>query len=266
MTMMDRLGIPQAKQDDSNDVTLMLKDRKELRVNRSALSEASPFFFALLNSDMRENKEGIIRLEHMTDIIMRDVLEFTHSGTVEITSTNAQELIEAADFLLLPNLKTIAGRFLKDNITTSNCVSIYYFADKYQCEELVIRKAKEFILSNFEVVAKSEDFLNLDAQQVEEWISSDAIAISSENEVIKIILTWIERSKSERKGKLEELFRHVRLAFVTRDYLKKDVVTNHLVKENSSCLKLLRGAMKGICWKTAKNIPQSPVEIGSILT
>ena len=237
--------------DGLNEVTLVVKDNKEFRASRNVLSEASPYFSALLKSGMRESEEGIIRLEHITDTVMNDVLQFMRSGNIEITSTNVQDLIVAADYLLLPNLKTIAGRFLKDNMTTSNCISIYYFAEKYRCEERVIRK---FILSNFEVVAKSEEFRNLECKQVEEWISSDEIAISSEKEVIKVILKWTEQRKNERKGKLADLFRHVRFAFVSRDYLK-DVVTNHVVRENSSCLKLVKDAMKGTHNETDRAIP-----------
>ena len=235
--------------DGLNEVTLVVKHKKEFRVGRNVLSATSPFFSALLNSDMRENKEGIIRLEYIADTVMNDVLQFMRSGCVEITPMNVQDLIVTADYLLLQNLKTIAGRFLKDNMTTTNCISIYYFAEKYRCEEHVIR---EFILSNFEVVAKSKEFLNLECQQVEEWISSDEIAISSEKEVINIILNWAEQKKNERKGKLEDLFRHVRFTFLSRDYLKKDVVTNHLVTENSSCLRIVKDAMKGVHRVTEK--------------
>lgn len=49
----------------------------------------------------------------------------------------------------------------------------------------------------------------------------------------------------------------MRLAFASRDYLKKDVVTNDLVKENSGCLKLVRDTIKRIHGTTDKDIPQS---------
>lgn len=70
--MADRLETPQK---DSDDVTLVVKDGEEFRANRKLLSKASPFFSALLNIEMRENKEGIIRLEHITSTVMRDVIE-----------------------------------------------------------------------------------------------------------------------------------------------------------------------------------------------
>ena len=201
---------------------MVLKEGKEITASRNELSAASDFFCTLLNSDMRENREGIIRLEHITETVMRDVLEFMRCGGVMITQENATYLLEAADYLLLPSLKTIVVRFLERKLSPSNCVSTYYYAEKYKCEDLVVTSRKCF-LSKFAAVAQSQEFLNLESQQVEKWISSDEIGVSSEEEVFNVILQWIEQSKSERKGKFKELFRHVRLPYLSRDYLRRHV-------------------------------------------
>lgn len=158
--MADRLETLQF--DETDDVTLVVIDGTEFRASRKLLSKSSPFFSALLNSEMRENKEGIIRLEHITSTVMRDVIEFGEVGFVVVASTNAQDLLKTAEFLLLPKLKTIAGRSLMDNLTVSNCISIYYLAEKYRCDRRLVRDVREFILSNFLVVAESKDFLNLE--------------------------------------------------------------------------------------------------------
>ena len=247
----------QPKQDDPSDVTLVLKEGKEIRATRNELSAASDFFCSLLNSDMRENREGIIRLEHITGTVMRDVLKFIRFGRAVITRENATfHLLEAADYLLLSSLKTIVGGFLERELWPLNYVSTYYYAEKYQCKDLVVASRK-LIISNFAAVAQSQEFLNLESQQVEQWISSDEIAVSSEEEVFKIILQWIEQNKSERKRKFEELFRHVRLPHLSRDYLGRHVVTNDMVKENPSCLRLVEEALKGIYCESG-NCPQSP--------
>ena len=60
---------------------------------------------------MRESNEGVVRLEMITELGLRDMLEFIYTGSVHIsTEENAQELIEMADYLLLPDLKAFAGR------------------------------------------------------------------------------------------------------------------------------------------------------------
>ncbi|KAL9950820.1 hypothetical protein ACROYT_G043384 [Oculina patagonica] len=122
-------------------------------------------------------------------------------------------------------------------MTRSNCISTFYFAEKYQCDEL-IANSKKFIHANFASVAEMDEFLNLEAKDVERWISSDEISVAVEADVFKIISKWVEQNKSERKAAFEELFRHVRLAFLSRDYLL-DVVTNELVREHSACLSLI---------------------------
>ena len=236
----------QPKEGD-NDFTLILKNGKEMRVSRNEIAASSDFFSTLLNSDMRENKEGIVLLDHITASCMRDVLEFVRSGSVEITAPeNAKELTEAAEYLLLDELKAFSEKYLAETLTSSNCMSIYYFAEQYRCQELTI-KSREFILSNFAAVTESQEFLSLDNQQVVEWISRDDLAVRTEDIIFKAIVWWIQHSKSERKGKFEELFRHVRLSFISRDYLLGDVLANDLVSGCSNCLKLAKDAIERKC-------------------
>ena len=234
---MNRLDIKLKDHEDPSDVTLVVKDGKEFQAHRSVLSQASSFFEKLLNSDMKENNEGVIRLEMILESQMADILEFIYTGSVQIsTQENAENLFELADYLLLPNLKTFAGKCLEKHITTTNCLSIFYcLAEKYLCQDL-IATCRKFIHSNFSSVAESDDFLNLSSQEVETWISSDEIAIDAEENVFELVLRWIAYDKSQRRVKFRDLFRHVRLTCISRDYIASNVVTNYLVKEDGECL------------------------------
>ena len=246
----------------ASDVTLVLKDGKEIRVSWNELSAASDFFFTLQNTDMKERREGIIRLEHVNENVMRDVLEFSRSGTVHITYKNAQhalDLFEAADYFLIPGLKRVAVGSLRRILQPSNCISIYYFAERYPCKEVaqLAVTAREYIFANFADVAESQEFLQLESTEVERWICCDEIVVSSEEVVFRIILNWIEQEKSERRGKFLELFRHVRLFFISRANLKKYFITNHFLKVNSCCLKRVEDALKGI-FPVSDDRQQSP--------
>ena len=64
------------RQDHLCDITLVTKDDKEFKAHRNVLSKASLFFCKLLQSDMRENREGIVRLEEISSAAMEDVLRF----------------------------------------------------------------------------------------------------------------------------------------------------------------------------------------------
>ena len=244
------------RQDQLCDVTFVTKDNKEFKAHRNVLSAASPFFSKLLQSDMRENREGIVRFEEILGSVMEDVLEFIYTGSVEITQENSKDLIAAANYLLIPGLKKLSGRFLERQMSKANCISTFYFAEMYQCDEL-ISNTRKFIHANFASVAEMDEFLNLEAKEIERWISSDEISVAVEADVFKIVLKWIEQDKSERKASFEQLFRHLRLAFLSRDFLL-DVVTNELVRENLHCFQLISDAVKLTSFTCEGDLPQSP--------
>ena len=238
------------------DLTLVAKGGKQFQVHRNVLLRASPFFEKLLSSDMKESNEGVIRLPTVTDSQMADILHFIYNGSVQFTSReNAEKLIETADFLLLSNLKTMAGKFLEQHMTTETCISMSYLAEQYSCEELVA-STQMFVNSNFTTVTAAKEFLSFPSHEVEKWISSDDIVIDAEENVFEIILRWIDHDKSERSGKFSELFSHVRLSCISRDYLLSHVVTNDLVKENADCLNSVTGALEWLDGPTACDVPR----------
>jgi len=232
------------------------KDDKEFKAHRNVLSAANPFFSKLLQSDMKENQEGIVRFEEISGAVMEDVLDFIYTGGVEITQGNSEDLIAAANYFLIPGLKKLSGRFLERQMSESNCISTFYLAEIYQCDEL-INNTRKFIHANFASVAELDEFLNLEAKEVERWISSDEISVAVEADVFNIVLKWIDQKKSERKASFEQLFRHVRLPFLSRDFLFH-VVTNELVEENVDCFKLISKAIKLTCFTCEGDLSQSP--------
>ena len=240
--LMKRLNM-QRRQDYLCDITLVAEEGREFKAHRNVLSAVSPFFVKLFQSEMKEKEEGVIRFEEISASVLEDVLEFIYTGHVVILDErNAKDLIIAADYLLLVCLKTFAGRFLEQRLSHSDCISTFYFAERFQCEELVARTRK-FVHENFASVAELDEFLDLEAEEVERWISSDDICVAAEEDVLKIIQKWTEQSKKGRRSKFEELFRHVRLVLVSRDVLVLDVVTDQLVRDNHSCLKRVSDAI-----------------------
>ena len=261
--MMKRLNM-QRRQNYLCNITLVAKEGNEFKAHKNVISAASPFFSKLLNSDMREKEEGVIRFEEISESILGVIVKFIYTGSIEVNRKNAKNLIIAADYLLLESLKVIAGRFLEKQMSKYNCISTLHFAEKYRCQELVLRSTN-FIQDNFTSVAMSDEFLNLDAEEVEKWISSENILVAAEEDVFRIIANWIEQNKGERKDKFEQLFRHVRLVLLSRDSLFSDVVTNELVTEHFSLFScasrrrlqteaiVVRGGKKTYCYLPEKD-------------
>ena len=244
--LLERLDILR-NNDSFCDVTIAVKD-KEFKAHRAVLAAASPFFLALLTSDMKERKEQLIKvdLEEATESVVEDVLKYLYTGYVTIIEERAHNSLATANYLLLPGLKTIVSDFLEDRVTTQNCVFNYYFADKYECVEL---KAKccEVINSDFSVVMETGDFLNLDVKQVLEWVSSDDVIVNAEEDVFSGIVMWVSHNKSEREKHFPELLHQVRLPFVSHDFLLNELVNEELITEDPEfCSNFVINAMKSV--------------------
>jgi len=240
------------------DVTIAIKS-KEFKAHKAVLAAASPFFLSLLESNMRESNEQLIRieLEEATVSVMEDVLRYVYTGNVSVTEESGHNLIATADYLLLPGLKTAGSDFLKGNVSIENSVVNYYFADKYQCVELK-EKCCEVINSNFRVVMETDDFLNLDVKQVRDWFSSEDVTVTAEEEVFKGIVKWVSHDKSERESYFSELLHQVRLMSISRDFLLNELVKEELITTNNKCLNFVLGSMKCVFNSTCERCTTPP--------
>ena len=216
-----------------------------LKAHRNVLCAASPFFYKALNSDMKEKKEGVIKLEQTSKTMMELVLTYLYSGHVEVTKDNSYELIAQADYFLIPSLKTVSGEFISQTIDLCNCIRTYNFAVKYQCEGLRMA-ARDFIFANFVDVAGTEEFLNLSGKEVEEWILSDEIIVKEEEEVFQVIAKWKEKNGNREDVEFSQLLRHVRCIYVSRSYVFSVILNHPLVKASMACSELILDAMKEV--------------------
>ena len=228
------------------DVIVEVKG-KEFKAHKAVLAASSPFFLTLLESNMRESNEHLIKieLEEATASIMEDVLKYVYTGNVSVTEESAHNLIATADYLFLPGLKSLACDFLKGILATENCVFNYYFAERYQFVNLK-EECRELIKSNFSAVMETDDFLNLDAKQVLEWVSSDDITVSAEEEVFRGIVKWVNQSKSEREKEFSDLLQHVHLSSLDHDFLFNKLVKEELITSNKDCLNFVFSSLESI--------------------
>ena len=250
--IMKRLDI-QRRNEHLCDVILEVgEDQARLKAHRNVLCAASPFFYNALNTEMKEKEEGVIRLKDTSKALMERVLEYFYTGHVDISDNNAFELMAVADYFLMTSLKVLSSKFIQETLCASNSIMAYYSSVKYQCSDLR-EAAKSFILANFMAVSKSDDFLNLNLEQVEEWISSDEIIIKGEKEVFMAILIWTEHN-IERKQSFYDLFRHVRCHYISRSFLTTVILQHEFVRGQKECLDLVVDAMKELADETGAQV------------
>ena len=245
--MMKRLDI-QRKKGQFCDVVLEVcngEDQARFNAHRVVLCAGSPFFYSALNNDMKESKEGLIRLEDTSKVAIEELLDYLYTGHVDVTQHNAFDLLKIADFLVIPSLKEVSSKFIIQSLSSSNCFMAYYLAVNYRCFELQ-EKARDFIYANFTRVVEHEDFLNLTINEVEEWISSDEIRVRGEEDVFEAIVKWVEQKGSGEREKFFELFRHVRLIYLSRNYVLNDILPHPLITNEKACTAFVLDTIKHV--------------------
>ena len=247
MEMMKRLDI-QRKKGQFCDVVLEVcngEDQARFNAHRVVLCAGSPFFYSALTSDMKESKEGLIRLEDTSKVAIEKLLDYLYTGHVDVTQYNAFDLFKIADFLVIPSLKEVSSRFIIQTLSSSNCLMLFYLALNYWCVELQ-EKARDFMFANFASVVEHEDFLNLTLSEVEKWISSDEISVRGEEDVFQAIVKWMENKGSGEHEKFFELFRHVRLIYLSRNYVFNEIFPHPLVTNDNACTAFVLDSVKDV--------------------
>ena len=245
--MMKRLDI-QRKNEQFCDVVLEVcngENQARFKAHRIVLCAASPFFYSALNNDMKESKEGLIRLQDTSKVAIEELLDYLYTGDVDVTQHNAFDLLKIADFLVIPSLKDVSSKFIIQTLSSSNCLMVYYLAVNYRCIELQ-EKARDFVFANFTSVVEHEDFLNLTLKEVEEWILSDEIRVRGEEDVFQAVVKWAEKRGSGDREKFFDLFRHVRLIYLSRNYVLNEIFPQPLVTNDKACTAFVLDAVKDV--------------------
>lgn len=201
--------------------------------HRNVLAANSPYFRALLSNDMKEGHENLVKLDELSAKVVESILDFMYSGKININKDIALDLLVAADYLLMPELKEKGCQFLVKKMTASNCLTVLNVSKKYNFVQLH-KKALAFAQENFHVVCRKENFKDLSAAQLEEIISGNNL-VAKEKDVFESLIEWVNYDLCERNRLFHELFSHVRLIQLPRKYLVLVVEENDLVRRSEIC-------------------------------
>ena len=221
------------------DVTVRTKGQ-DFPAHRCVLSAGSPYFHALFTTELkvRESEDNLIQLTEVTCDAFTEVLKFIYTGKATINSSNVQDVVIAADYLIIPSLKSKASLFLERSINVSNCLALESFASQYSCESLK-QAAVTYSLENFVVVAKSSDFQSLELKKVKELLSDDKINVPHEEDVYEAMIRWVKHEVESRERFLPELLKCLRLFSMSKYSLRQILEEEELVKRNPSCMAIV---------------------------
>ena len=78
----------------------------------------------------------------------RSILDYIYTAEIILTPDNVQDILQAADLLLLEDLKTMCCDILQECISPYNCIGIQDFTARLSCPWINL-KVTQFLDDNF---------------------------------------------------------------------------------------------------------------------
>ncbi|KAM6295616.1 kelch-like protein 10 [Aegotheles albertisi] len=216
------------------DVTISV-DGVEFNAHRIILCSCSHYFRALFDSSCNNTEERVYNIEGISPEMMRLIIEYAYTRSVPVTADNAESLLIAADKFNVMGIIRLCCEFLKSQLCSENCISIWRFTDYYYCPDLR-EAAYAFILYHFEEISReSREFLDLSLNSLVNIIERDELNVRKEDAMFNVIVKWIAHDPQNRRQHVAVLLSKVRLALMDTEYFIHHVKKHDYARDNAEC-------------------------------
>jgi len=139
-----------------SDFLVKTEDGKEFVVHKCVLASRSKYFAAMLEKDnIRETKEGFVKIEGFSAEVVLAMLKFIYSGKIDVgmDAQSVKELLIIADKYQMDDLKEVCDCRLSELLTSENVCDMFVTAETFGAKKLKLRVI-DFISKNSEAVKK----------------------------------------------------------------------------------------------------------------
>ena len=224
-----------------NDVTIKVQN-KIFPANRLVLSCYSKFFEKTFQVEMKEKYENSVTIPNISTKSTQIIIKFIYTGETAIDNGNVMDLLSAADYLLMDDVKQYCFAFLASILNIENCFEILSKAQLYENYSLE-SVAYAYINDNFANIIEPNTLNDLPIKDLISYLKNINRKIISEQLMYQTVINWTKHNKFSCKNKFVELFQLLKLDKLPHDFLMTVVVQESLVKENLVCLTSVMDAM-----------------------
>ena len=218
----------------------------------------SPMLRAMLTSNMAEVAKQEMRLDHIDLDIMKIILDYMYCENVSFHKDQLMDLIAAADYLQMTDLKEMCLDEVPGILEPSNVIEWWneaemmnYNAIKEQCEETIIAK--------FNLISQQNDFLNMELDKLHYYVSDICCDTVNSDATVDAVLRWVSHEE-ERVTLLKDLIHKVQLNKCSDEGIKAIIKTHiKLLDKTPMVYKLLFNALTDLG-------PDTVVVVGGVET
>ena len=178
--------------------------------NKLILASRSPYMKAMLTSGMVEESKQEVQLHNITLDIMNVILDYMCYLDVNFHNDQLMNIIAAADYLQMTELKEICYDELQAFLKPTNVISLWKEANLLGIND-AIGHCEEMMASHFAVVSAQPDFLALSSAQVELYASEICNDRTQTDELLEAAMRWIIHDVENRQSYLDDILHHLDL-------------------------------------------------------
>ena len=209
------------------DITLMVDDHP-FPVHKTVLGVLSTFFDKMFHIDMKEKRENKVEINGVSKEMLEVILDFIYTDEMALSMENVFAVIEAAHLMDLPYVKETCSEYLGNQVDVGNWSSIRAYAKRYDYKEL-LDEIDELLCEMFDTLLKSEELVELDAEELKHLLGLENREVKSEEEVYKAVIGWIKHDVGNREKYVVELLGAVNFSKIQLGFLKEVVFSEELI-------------------------------------
>jgi len=184
LQMMEDLG-KAFKGKNSLDVTVKCGDTS-FKCNKFMLTSRSPFFKAMFQHETLESQTNVVKIKDVEPKVFKEMLLYIQTGDAPNINKMAKELLAAADYYQLDQLKISCQEVLSETLDAETSIELLILSDMYSAPKLR-KDALKFVSENMNSVSSSCD-----------WKKELAGHPSLQSEIIESLMKIM--SKDDTKG------------------------------------------------------------------
>ena len=229
------------QQGDLCDTTLQVDSGEKISVHRCVLAARSAYFKAMFTNGLAESNQRLVHIRDMDYDVLSSVVAYCYFSDFSIPASTVLPLLIASDLLQMDSLFQECSEFLETQLHPGNVLSLREHARLHNCQRL-FKICSDFVFHNFKEVSEREEFFDLPSDQLLEMVADDQLRVTSEEEVYCAVTRWVYHDLEHRRGCFAQLMSHVRLAFVSAEFLRNEVERETLIQCEEDCQSFLAEA------------------------
>ena len=224
-----------------NDVTITIENEC-IPANKMVLSCHSVFFEKMFKCEMKEKHENKVKIESVDGKAVKSLVEYMYNGSIDIDDRNVFEMLAAADYLQLMDVKQFCLQYLQSKVTIDNWLDDNWLATLQALTLFSSEASKheiyQYMSKHFNEIVQTHDFSYLSHDDLKNMIlycyQTDVQATS----LCQSIVNWIKHDVEARKHNILDLFVLAKVDQLPHEFIE-DLLKEDFIKTNFDCRQFL---------------------------